>query len=78
MFRPEALKQVEELYDFIAGAGSPGNAEGFTEWIVSFCESRAHFSYRGVSRDDLRPALRTIEYINYAGALSRIPHRTSE
>ncbi len=62
VFRPEAVQQLEELYNFIAGAGSPGNAAGFTESIVSFCESLADFPYRGVSRDDLRPALRTIGY----------------
>ena len=29
---------------------------------MSFCESLADFPYRGVSRDDLRPRLRTIGY----------------
>lgn len=62
VFRPEALAQLEELYDFIAHAGSPGNAASFTEAIVSFCESLANFPYRGVSREDLRPGLRTIGY----------------
>ena len=59
---PQALVQLEELYDFIADSGSPGNAATFTEAIVSFCESLADFPYRGVSRDDLRPGLRTIGY----------------
>lgn len=61
-FRPEALEQLEELYDYIAGTGSPGNAANFTESIVSFCEGLADFPYRGMARDDLRSGLRTIGY----------------
>ena len=38
VFRREAIEHLEELYDFIADAGSPDNAAGFTESIVSFCE----------------------------------------
>jgi len=64
VFRPEALEQLEELYDFIAHAGTPGSAAGFTESIVSFCESLANFPFRGTARDDLRPGLRTIGYGN--------------
>ncbi|MEP6844064.1 MAG: type II toxin-antitoxin system RelE/ParE family toxin [Pseudolysinimonas sp.] len=62
VFRLEALKQLEELYDFIAEAGSPPNAATFTDSIVSYCESLTDFPYRGRSRDDLRPGLRTIGY----------------
>ena len=61
-FRTEALEQLEEIYDYIAAAGSPGNAAGFTESIISFCEGLADFPYRGMARDDLRPGLRTIGY----------------
>lgn len=62
MFRPEAAQQLEQLYDFIADAGSPGNAAAFTESIVAFCEGFAAFPYRGTARGDLRRGLRTIGY----------------
>lgn len=62
VFRREALEHLEELYDFIVGAGSPDNAAGFTESIVSFCERLADFPHRGTARDDLRPGLRMIGY----------------
>jgi len=62
VFRQEALEDLEELYDFIADAGSPENAASFTESIVSFCESFADFAQRGTARDDLRPGLRTVGY----------------
>lgn len=62
VFRQEALLQLEELYDFIADAGSPATAAGFTESIVAFCEGLADFPYRGLAREDLRPGLRTIGF----------------
>jgi len=62
VFRQEALQQLEELYDFIADAGSPATAAGFTESIVAFCEGLADFPYRGLAREDLRPGLRTIGF----------------
>ena len=43
VFRQEALQQLEELYDFIADAGSPATAASFTEAIVAFCEGLADF-----------------------------------
>lgn len=62
VFRREALQQLEDLYDFIADAGSPANAADFTESIVTFCEGLSDFPYRGVAREDLRPGLRTIGF----------------
>jgi len=62
VFRREALQQLEDLYDFIADAGSPANAAGFAESIVTFCEALSDFPYRGVAREDLRPELRTIGF----------------
>jgi toxin ParE1/3/4 len=50
VFRQEALQQLEELYDFIADAGSPATAASFTEAIVAFCEGLADFPYRGLAR----------------------------
>ena len=63
--RPEALEQLEELYDFIADAGSPGNAAGFTESIASLCETLANLPHRGKARDHPRPWLRTMGYTKH-------------
>ena len=62
VFRPEALAQLEELYDFVSDAGSPDIAADFTEAIVAFCESLTDFPLRGTARDDLRPGLRIIGF----------------
>ncbi|TFC03590.1 type II toxin-antitoxin system RelE/ParE family toxin [Cryobacterium mannosilyticum] len=62
VFRREALHQLEDVYDFIADAGSAATAAGFAESIVIFCEGLSDFPYRGVARVDLHPGLRTIGF----------------
>lgn len=62
VFRREALQQLEELYDYIADAGSPENAARFTDAIVTYCAGLSHFPYRGTARDEIRPGLRIIGY----------------
>lgn len=62
VFRREALRQLDELYDYIAEAGSPDNAARYTDAIVTYCEELAQFPHRGTARDDIRPGLRTIGY----------------
>ncbi len=62
VFRPEALAQLDELYDFVAAAGSPVAAADLVDAIVTFCEDLAPFPLRGNARDDIRPGLRTIGF----------------
>jgi toxin ParE1/3/4 len=62
VFRREALTQLEELYDFVAAAGSPLAASDLVDAIVTFCEDLAPFPLRGTARDDIRPGLRTIGF----------------
>lgn len=62
VFRREALRQLDELYDYIADAGSPAGAARYTDAIVTYCEGLAPFPHRGTARDDIRPGLRTIGY----------------
>ncbi|MDO5094729.1 MAG: type II toxin-antitoxin system RelE/ParE family toxin [Propionibacteriaceae bacterium] len=52
VFRHEAIQHLEELYDYIAEAGSPENAARYTEAIVTYCEGLTDFSYRGSARGD--------------------------
>jgi len=62
VFRREALAQLDELYDFVAAAGSPVAAADLVDAIVTFCEDLAPFPMRGHARDDIRPGLRTIGF----------------
>ena len=47
VFSPEAEKQLVALYSYIAAAASPDIAAGYTEAIVSYCESLCTFPHRG-------------------------------
>jgi plasmid stabilization system protein ParE len=51
VFRQEALRQLDDLFNFIASAGSPENAARYVEAIVTYCEGLAHFPHRGTARD---------------------------
>lgn len=62
VFRREALAQLDELYDYVAVAGSPQIAADLIDAIVMFCEDLAPFPMRGTARDDIRPGLRTIGF----------------
>ena len=62
IFSPEALEQLVELFQYIAHAGSPDIADGYTEAIVKHCEGLAIFPLRGTKRDDVRPGLRITNY----------------
>lgn len=61
-FTPEAEEHLVDLYRVIAKAGSRETAARYTDSIVTFCEALAEFPYRGRSRDDIRPGLRTIGF----------------
>ncbi len=62
VFSPEALEQLVALFQYIAQASSPDVANGYTEAIVTYCESLATFPLRGTKRDDVRPGLRITHY----------------
>jgi toxin ParE1/3/4 len=57
-FAPEAVQQLEQLEEYIAGQGSPRVASTYVDAIVSYCESLRSFPNRGTRRDDIRPGLR--------------------
>ena len=62
VFSPEAQEQLIDLYRYIAEAASPNIAAGYTEAIVSYCESLCTSPLRGTKRDDVRPGLRITHY----------------
>lgn len=62
IFSPEAEEQLVALYRYIADAASSDIAAGYTEAIVSYCESLCIFPHRGTVRDDVRPGVRITNY----------------
>jgi toxin ParE1/3/4 len=61
-FAPEAVDQLQGLYDYISRSATPTTAAGYVDAIVEHCEGLAVFPHRGQARDDLRPGLRTVSY----------------
>ncbi|MFZ1682121.1 MAG: type II toxin-antitoxin system RelE/ParE family toxin [Rhizobiaceae bacterium] len=61
-FSPEALEDLEHIYDWIADAGSPNAAMAYVQRIESACRSLDLASNRGQARDDIRPGLRTVGF----------------
>jgi toxin ParE1/3/4 len=62
VFTPEALDQLESLYEYIAVASSPEIAYRYTSAIVTYCEGLHSVPHRGTRRDDVRPGLRVTNY----------------
>jgi plasmid stabilization system protein ParE len=62
VFAPEAEDDLVELFEYIAGKGSPEVAARYTEAIVACCEGLASFPHRGTKRADIRPGLRITNY----------------
>lgn len=62
VFTPEAVDQLEALYNYIATAASPLVAQRYTEAIATYCETLQASPLRGARRDDIRAGLRTTNY----------------
>jgi toxin ParE1/3/4 len=58
-FSHEALRDLIDLYDFIAARDGAERAIGYIDRIEEFCRGLSSFPDRGARRDDLRPGLRT-------------------
>ena len=61
-FSPEALGDLIDLYDYIAGRDGAERAIGYIDRIEECCRSLSVFPDRGVRRDDLRPGLRILGF----------------
>jgi toxin ParE1/3/4 len=62
LFSPEALVDLEAIYDCIAEAGHPARAAAFVDRIERYCRGFSDFPERGARRDEIRPGLRTIGF----------------
>ena len=62
VFSPEALADLNSLYDHIASAASPERALVYVVKLQQYCLNFSIFPERGTRRDELRPGLRTIGY----------------
>lgn len=61
-FAPEARRDLEDLYLYIAEEAGPDRALAYVERIEKFCLGFADFPQRGILRDDLFPGLRIVGF----------------
>lgn len=71
-FRPAALDDLLNLFDYIADEASPAVAGGYIERIEQACRSLVTFPERGSRRDDLAPGLRTLGFERRATIAFRV------
>lgn len=61
-FAPEARRDLENLYVYIAKEAGPDRALAYVERIEKFCVGFADFPERGILRNDLFPGLRVVGF----------------
>ena len=62
VFSPEAIDDLNRLYDWIASAAGPTVALRYIERIETFCMRLDLASERGALREDIRPGLRVVGF----------------
>ena len=62
VFSPEAIDDLDRLYDWIASVAGATVALQYIERIEAFCMGLDLASERGVLREDIRPGLRVVGF----------------
>jgi toxin ParE1/3/4 len=62
LFSPEAVGDIDRLYDWIASVAGTAVATRYIERIEAFCMGLDLASERGILRDDIRPGLRIVGF----------------
>jgi toxin ParE1/3/4 len=62
VFSPEAIDDLNRLYDWIASGAGSAVALRYIERIEAFCMRLDLASERGVLREDIRPGLRVVGF----------------
>lgn len=62
VFSPEAMDDLNGLYDWIASVAGVSVALRYVERIETFCMNLDLASERGVLREDIRPGLRVVGF----------------
>jgi toxin ParE1/3/4 len=61
-FRPMAIADLSELYEWITEQGGKRTAEAYLDRIEAACFSLSTFPERGTRRDDLSPGIRVMGF----------------
>ncbi|MGJ4949313.1 type II toxin-antitoxin system RelE/ParE family toxin [Bradyrhizobium sp. HKCCYLS20291] len=60
LWSPDAVGDLERLWDYLAAAAGPATADRVLRDVQSVVLTLAEFPHAGRSRDELRPGLRSI------------------
>ena len=71
-FRPLAVRDLFDLYDFIAAQSGRQRAGDYIGRIEAACFQLKDFPERGTKRDDLAPGLRTLGFEGRATIAFRV------
>lgn len=61
-FHRRAVRELNELADYITEQASPARANAFVGSIRAFCMGLATFPERGTVRDDIAPGVRLVGF----------------
>lgn len=62
VFHPAALRELADLYDYVADRASETTADRFAGALRDFCRQLALFPERGTVRDDIGQGIRIIGF----------------
>jgi toxin ParE1/3/4 len=62
VFTPEALRDINRLYDWTRINASPMTASRFIDGLEAYIRTLDTFPFRGTSREDIGPGARTVPY----------------
>jgi toxin ParE1/3/4 len=62
VFTPRAIRQIEDLHDYLCDRASERTADDYVGRIVAFCQRLNLFPCRGTQHDEIIPGLRTIGF----------------
>lgn len=62
VFGPEALEDIDQLFEWVAEHASADVALAYVDRLQSFCDRLAIGSLRGTAREDIRQGLRTVGF----------------
>lgn len=62
VYRKQALRDISELWNYIAVSAAPKVADDYISEITNYCDRLTAFPHLGRSREDVRPGIRTIGF----------------
>lgn len=62
VFTPRAIRQLEDLHDYLCDKATERTADDYVGRIVAHCQKLHLFPNRGRRRDEILPGLRTIGF----------------